>query len=106
MRKWSRWWATLAGSLLGLAQLPGPAAAQFPPGDPQPLQEYGPPTPPSIPTQGGGPAMPPQGTPFSLRNDGSPNAFDDDDGCRPPQQPYILSIRGEYLQWWVSRGHL
>lgn len=98
MRKWSKRWTLVV--LLSLGQWLGSAAAQFPApgsGEPQPMAGY--------PSAAGQPAAPPS-NPFSLRNDGSPNAFDDDDGYRRPQDPYILSFRAEWLTWFVSQGRI
>jgi hypothetical protein len=42
-------------------------------------------------------------SPFSLRDDGAPNAFTELCDNRRPRSPSIV-LRGDYLGWWVQRG--
>ncbi len=104
MRRWWKLWALLTSGLLGLGDLLPAARAQYPM----------PPTPPmpfaADPQYGAQPPPPPAkqdaGNPFSLRNDGSPNAFNDPEGQPPPQENYLITLRGEYLNWHVQQGRL
>jgi hypothetical protein len=102
MRKWWKKSGVLAGGLMGLAGLLSPVHAQFGipgpdgpggvfPGAPQPPQA------PDFPN----PSVPPSEpvSPFTLTNDGSPNAWTD--GGPPASTGYRFSLRAEYLNWWV-----
>lgn len=44
-------------------------------------------------------------SPFSLNDDVTPGAFDNDDRLRPTA-PYTLVVRGEFLNWRVTSGRL
>ncbi len=104
MRKWCKNLGVLAGSLLGLGGLLGPAHAQFGAGLPSgpgifaddPHQG----TPPDFPNPGTG-GSEQKVSPFSLRDDGAPNAFTIQE-APPATYPYSMTFRGEYLGWWVS----
>jgi hypothetical protein len=104
MRSWVKQIGVWAGGLLGLGGLYAPAQAQFGPmphgngvfaADPQPA------TPAEFPNPAHQPPTD-KVSPFSLRDDGAPNAFTELD-CPPPTVYYNLTIRAEWLGWWVSR---
>ena len=53
------------------------------------------------------PAQPSQepASPFSIRDDGMPNAFTELIDPRPRVlPPYTMAFRGEYLRWWIPHG--
>jgi hypothetical protein len=53
------------------------------------------------------PAQPSQepASPFSIRDDGMPNAFTELIDPRPRVlNPYTATFRGEFLTWWISKG--
>ena len=109
MRKWWKRIGVLVGGLVGLGGLLSPASAQFGPmpgqgmrpamfaSDPQPQAG------PDFPNPA--PKSPEAESPFSLPQDGSPNAFSGEQ--TPAHDPgYIFTLRGEYLHWWVTSGKL
>jgi hypothetical protein len=108
MRKWSKKIGVVAGGLIGLGGLLNPVAAQFGApapqgggmfaGDPQP------PMPADFPNPARGGSEPI--SPFSLRDDGAPNAFTVLEGAPSTTPPYILTFRGEWLNWWMDKIHL
>jgi hypothetical protein len=91
----------VAGGLLSLGGLASPGQAQdlgAPLADPLPVGISGPPTPVPSPK--------PPFNPFSLKNDGSPNGFSDEDGLPPTQAPFRIWLRGEYINWHVKSGNI
>jgi hypothetical protein len=101
---WCKKWEMVAGGLLGLGGLIAPVQAQLPM-PPQPGAPLGEPL-PMIGQSGPPPGAKAPCDPFSLKNDGAPNAFCDDEGQPPVQVPYRIWARGEYLNWRVSAGHV
>jgi len=101
MRKWWKKIGVLAGGLIGLAGLLAPVQAQF--GVPGPGSPGVPPCPPQTPPAPDfpNPSAPPSEpvSPFTLTNDGSPNAWTD--GGPPSSTGYRFSLRAEYLNWRV-----
>jgi hypothetical protein len=103
MRKWWKKVGMLAGSLLGIGGILAPVQAQF-----GPIQRTGggvfagepdPGTPADFPNPGKKGYDPV--SPFSLRDDGAPNAFSEIEG-QAPWRTYNLVFRAEYLLWWMS----
>ena len=105
MRKWWKKIEVLAGGLMGLAGLvsqihaqsgmPGPDGGVFP-GAPQP------PPGPDFPNASAPPSEPV--SPFSLTNDGSPNAWTD--GGPTSGSGYRFSLRSEFINWWIPKLNL
>jgi hypothetical protein len=107
MRKWVKRVGILSGGLLGLGGLLAPverAQAQYGPlpqghgmfaADPQP------PMPAEFPNpaKGGGEPV----SPFSIRDEGMPNAFTCMDAPPSTTPPYHMLLRAEYLSWWMPR---
>jgi Putative beta barrel porin-7 (BBP7) len=108
MRMWFKTIGVLAGGLLGLGGLQGAARAQF--GGPPPAvrpasgalfaNDPMPPTPPEFPNPGSGGSEPV--SPFSVKDEGMPNAFTCLDTPPAGTPPYRLIFRGEYLNWRVG----
>lgn len=130
MRNWWKRVGGVAGCLLGLggmwtaaaAQAPAPVAPPggVPPGGgmvapppggmpPMPGGAFGPPggafVPPGMYGPPPGPPQPAQDSPFTIRDDGAPNAFSGNNGA-DPGNPHWIVLRGEYLNWHISKGHL
>ncbi len=108
MRTWWKRIGVWAGSLLGFCGLLGPAHAQFggpPTGAGRGIFAAEPqaPCPPEFPNPGV-PAKEPV-SPFSLPEDGSPNAFSECGGP-PAANPYKFALRTEYLNWWFPKVRL
>jgi hypothetical protein len=103
MRKWSKKIGVLGGCLVGLGGLFNPVHAQF--GGSPPFSravfadEPQAPVPPDFPNPGNGGTE--KVSPFSLRDDGAPNAFTIID-APPATYNYHFVARTEYLGWWVS----
>jgi hypothetical protein len=116
MRKWWKRAGIVAGGLLGLGQLLAPAQAQFPGmGGPalRPVSgvfanDAPPPVAPDFPNEAPCPpgAADEKASPFSLKENGMPNAFNDVDCCQLPTRRFCFVARGEYLNWHVQNGRL
>lgn len=104
MRKWWKRVGIVTGGLLGLGTLGTPAAhAQFsplPPGNGIFAADPQAPCPPEFPNPGK-PGSEPV-SPFSVKDEGMPNAFTELE-CPPGCNPYHLTLRTEYLSWWMPR---
>jgi hypothetical protein len=107
MRKWWKKIGVLAGGFLGLGGTLSTAHAQFGPLPApaiRPVSSAVEPTPyipPQFPEPGHAPSEPV--SPFSLRDDGAPNAFTDLESAPAAPHPYHVALRLEYLHWWVSK---
>lgn len=123
----AKWWTKLglAAASLGICALS--ASAQYPPGGGTmpPIPPIsgafgmggmgGPPgafggggPPPGVPADFPNPAQPSKEpvSPFTIKDEGMPNAFTD---CETPPRrtgPYALTFRGEYIGWQLQKGPL
>ena len=132
MRNWWKTLAIVAGSVLTLAGTWSSAWGQFPQGmggppgmgmggppgmgmgGPPGMMGMGGPPPgvfggpaPGMPAEFPNPAQPSQepASPFSIKDEGMPNAFTDLVDPRPRRiDPYTWSLRAEYLWWWIQKG--
>ena len=134
MRRWWKSLGLLAGGLVSLGGIASFAIAQFPPARPggfgiptsggmmpsgmgmvpaadmtglPPGAFGGNPNLVGRPAEFPNPAQPSQepASPFSIRDDGMPNAFTELIDPRPRVlPPYTLAFRGEYLRWWIPNG--
>jgi hypothetical protein len=122
----AKWWTTLGLMVASLGICTMTASAQYPPGG-----GTMPPMPPvggafAMPGMGGPPGAfgggPPPGmpadfpnaaqpsqepvSPFTIKDEGMPNAFTDRE--TPPRRtcPYALTFRGEYIGWHLQNGPL
>jgi hypothetical protein len=112
MRKWWKNMGVLAGGLVGLGGLLAPVHAQFPgmagPGGPPSGMFAGDPQGAPGPQGPDFPNAAPPSTepvsPFSLTNDGAPNAWTD--GAPAAPTGYRFSLRAEYLNWYVPNVNI
>ncbi|HZZ80339.1 MAG TPA: BBP7 family outer membrane beta-barrel protein [Gemmataceae bacterium] len=122
----AKWWTTLGlvAASLGICTLS--ASAQYPPGGgtmPPLTGAFGIPTmggpppgafgmgggpPPGVPADFPNPAAPSQEpvSPFTIKDEGMPNAFTECETRPRSTAPYALTFRGEYIGWNLQKGPL
>jgi hypothetical protein len=92
----------MMGPPSGMGMVPGPDMTGLPPGAFGGNPNLG-----GRPAEFPNPAQPSQepAAPFSIRDDGMPNAFTELIDPRPRVfPPYTMVFRGEYLRWWIPHG--